>query len=231
MTEREDFLEEAIAAAERAVELGVITEKTLSIEALRAVVEQARLAKRLRHENASLREENERDLLTHALTRAATQRRLDEIVQEMKLAKRKNDPEAVVVIYIDLYKLKEVNDTFGHEMGDSKLWHFAANTLIALREEDVFGRLHGDEFLIVLPITRGTEAERVAAEVTNKIDENIGWHNQHLGEEEPELRITKGVAIFLRGTELSGDEMIRQADSAMYEEKGRQRREDGQNNS
>ena len=63
----------------------------------------------------------------------------------------------------DLDRFKTINDTHGHAAGDAVIRRFCENTIAALRPNDVFGRLGGEEFAVVLPGS-GIEAAHVRAE-------------------------------------------------------------------
>ncbi|MFT5661934.1 MAG: diguanylate cyclase (GGDEF)-like protein, partial [Sulfurimonas sp.] len=73
---------------------------------------------------------------------------LDRLKQSIKHAKRKKS--TVTVLFLDLDRFKEVNDTYGHQTGDQLLKEIANRLLKSVREEDTISRLGGDEFTVVL---------------------------------------------------------------------------------
>jgi len=94
---------------------------------------------------------------TDALTGIANRRGFEErAAGEMARSVRRHQPLAIVIADID--RFKAINDRFGHDGGDRALQAFADHIRIALRGQDVFGRLGGEEFAILLPDTGSAEA-------------------------------------------------------------------------
>lgn len=71
----------------------------------------------------------------------------------------------VAVLFVDLHRFKEVNDGFGHEIGDGVLVELASRFAAAVRPADTVGRLAGDEFLVVLPEVDRDDAVEVATRI------------------------------------------------------------------
>jgi diguanylate cyclase (GGDEF)-like protein len=82
---------------------------------------------------------------------------------------RNNDPVALLTLDIDGFKC--INDTFGHPVGDLVLRDFTAAALKFVRPYDVFGRIGGDEFVILLPKTSSTEALSVAKRIQTMVED------------------------------------------------------------
>ncbi|GAA4325951.1 GGDEF domain-containing protein [Pigmentiphaga soli] len=93
------------------------------------------------------------DELTGILARRACLAQAD---AALRAAQRSGRPLSVAIIDIDHFKV--INDTHGHAAGDKVLAHFSASVARSLRASDVFGRLGGEEFIIVFPETRRDEA-------------------------------------------------------------------------
>ena len=110
-----------------------------SVDTLSMRIHERELQRQLLHEAAT------HDQLTGLLNRAAV---LDHLANDV--SRRREAGETVAVLFIDLDGLKPLNDTYGHEAGDTAI----VNTGVALLEAtgtcDVVGRLGGDEFLVVL---------------------------------------------------------------------------------
>jgi diguanylate cyclase (GGDEF)-like protein len=118
------------------------------------------------------------------------------------------------VILFDLNKFKFINDNFGHHEGDFALKQFAEVMRSVFRESDVIGRLGGDEFVAML-----TEAsnEQIAI-ILDRFKTEINAMNKVIIK--PYLvEYSAGVASFSYDTEQSLEEMIAEADAAMYETK------------
>ncbi|QIR14673.1 sensor domain-containing diguanylate cyclase [Shewanella aestuarii] len=129
-----------------------------------------------------------------------------------KVCRRKKMPTSVILF--DLNKFKPINDNFGHHEGDFALKQFAEVMRSVFRESDVIGRLGGDEFVVMLTdtsdekITITLERFRTAIDIMNK-----GINKPYL------IEYSAGVASFSFDTEQSLEEMIAEADAAMYEKK------------
>ena len=140
----------------------------------------------------------------------------DHVQYAISLAKRSNGHLAV--IFIDLDRFKEINDTLGHSVGDAFLIEVGARLKSVLRESDTVSRLGGDEFILVLP---DTDAQ-AAAKIANELLEAIALSYQV---EQYALIVTAsiGIAIYPHDGE-SLEALLRSADTAMYRAK-----EDGRN--
>jgi diguanylate cyclase (GGDEF)-like protein len=126
-------------------------------------------------------------------------------------AQRKGRPLAVAIADID--RFKAVNDRFGHHIGDVALQRFASHVNGVIRGCDLFGRLGGEEFILVLPDT----GDRAAIEALERIRAGFAAAVPELG---PHYRITAsfGVAV-LAGRHDSLADMMRRADHALYTSK------------
>jgi len=124
------------------------------------------------------------------------------------------------VIFIDLDNFKTLNDTRGHSVGDSLLTEVARRLKEAVRAEDTVARLGGDEFVILLDNLDVEEALALAqvSAVSEKIRLII---NQPylLDDFEHYHSCSIGISLF-RGTAISADELLKRADTAMYQAKG-----------
>ncbi|TPG52091.1 GGDEF domain-containing protein [Sphingomonas glacialis] len=106
------------------------------------------------------------DYLTGALTRRAF---VEQGEREVELARRHGRPSSLVMLDVDHFK--RVNDSFGHALGDQVLQQIADIATVALRPNDLFGRLGGEEFALLLPETTGTSAVVVAERLRQRIAE------------------------------------------------------------
>lgn len=101
---------------------------------------------------------------TDALTGLANRLRTNErLAQEFARFKRSGTAYSVLVMDIDFFK--HVNDTYGHAVGDQVLRHVAATLQATVRKTDFVGRIGGEEFLIILPMTSDSQAQEVAEKV------------------------------------------------------------------
>ncbi len=160
--------------------------------------------------------QEELDRLAHydALTGIPNRRLLtDRLAQALAVARRER--ERVAVCMLDLDGFKPINDRLGHEAGDRLLIEVAQRLSAVLRSGETVARLGGDEFVLVLHHPRDHAVfERVLAAVRPPIT---------LDGETAHVTASLGVAYFDPGTSTDGDQLLRQADHAMYQSKARGR--------
>jgi diguanylate cyclase (GGDEF)-like protein/PAS domain S-box-containing protein len=120
------------------------------------------------------------------------------------------------VVFVDLDKFKDINDTLGHAAGDEALVRVVERLKGATRSEDRVGRLGGDEFLLLI---RGLPEPDVALGVAQRISDSLRTPLR-LSTGEIELRASIGVA-FAGEEHISADELVKRADEAMYRSKER----------
>lgn len=116
------------------------------------------IASGLRHALDQARWSATTDPLTGVLNKAAFHRRLGSLVGH---AERRGD--SLVLAYIDLDGFKGVNDGFGHAAGDRLLCDFSEKASDAIRSHDLFARIGGDEFVMLMTVPSGPQGD-VAAE-------------------------------------------------------------------
>lgn len=137
----------------------------------------------------------------------------DRMHQAMAQARRQG--YRLAVAYIDLDKFKPVNDAFGHEAGDELLVTLAGRMRTALREQDTVARLGGDEFVALLvDIPDRALGETLLQRLLTVIGEPV-WVAGH----SVQVSASIGVALYPGRQELDGDQLLREADQAMYHAK------------
>ena len=137
---------------------------------------------------------------------------LDRLRQAIARARRMFlDKGNLAVLFIDLDRFKEVNDTYGHVKGDQLLQQVAARLRRCLRGSDTLSRIGGDEFVALIPELGGREgAEAVATKILHALREPF-----LLGDGEFRTSVSVGVAIY-PDDGASELELMRNADLAMY---------------
>jgi uncharacterized protein (TIGR02265 family) len=170
-------------------------------------LEKARLLEAVRHQATH-------DPLTGLPNRALFSQRL---ADHLVLA----GPEApLAVLFCDLDRFKEVNDTLGHAAGDELLRQVAGRLTAVVRPDDIVARLSGDEFALVLPsVEDRADADRLADRVAACFGEPFLLD----GREVP-VRASVGVALHVAPDAADrGEALLRRADAAMYRAKERGR--------
>ncbi len=137
----------------------------------------------------------------------------DRLQQAMALTKRQSGKLAVV--YIDLDEFKPVNDAFGHEAGDQLLVEVATRMRAELREEDSLARIGGDEFAaIIMNVQDEAALESLLGRLLHQVATPV-WVADH----SVEVSASIGYTLFPQAEDLDGDQLLRQADHAMYQAK------------
>ena len=160
------------------------------------------------------RKQSEEQIWQHAnfdpLTGLPNRRLMRErLAQEIKKARRMR--QRFGLMFIDLDRFKEVNDTLGHEMGDVLLKDAARRLEACVRESDTVARLGGDEFTIILTDLEGVESsERVAKHLMKKLREPFVLNDQP-------VYVSASIGITLYPDDsLDLSQLLRNADQAMY---------------
>jgi diguanylate cyclase (GGDEF)-like protein/PAS domain S-box-containing protein len=142
---------------------------------------------------------------------------LDRLKQTMSACSRSSNYGAL--LFIDLDNFKTLNDTLGHDIGDALLREVAKRLLLCVREGDTVARLGGDEFMVVLAglSKNQIDAAKGVEGVATKILSTLG-QPYTLGDISYRSTASIGITL-LNGEEASTDELMKQADLAMYQSK------------
>ena len=167
----------------------------------------------VRHERDEARLAAERDPLLRVLNRHAIALKLRAACDNAWASER-----PLSILFIDLDRFKTINDTYGHAVGDACLKAVVERIGRELRQGDSLGRYGGEEFLVVLPGASAADAvaiaDRVRADVDNGCRVVVGRNVN--------LTVSIGVAGF-RGGAQTPDQLVAEADQAMYLAKRRGR--------
>lgn len=211
--------EARMSVAEKAIDLdevlliGGVLALGLLIFAIRRYFDQKReMARRIAAETRT-RELAYQDPLTGLANRRQFEEALRTAVASPPAAGRSH-----AVLLLDLNGFKQVNDTYGHGVGDEVLLIVAERLLLAVREGDLVARLGGDEFIILAQHLLGPEAAAsIALRIIHELSEPIGT-----GRSRHQIGAGIGIAL-LPSNALTSDEAMRKADVALYRAKAEKR--------
>jgi diguanylate cyclase (GGDEF)-like protein len=157
---------------------------------------------------------NRKDALTGIFNRRFFSQKLQE---EFIRGRRHNRPLSLVMIDIDHFK--QVNDNYGHQVGDEALKAFSARVLKRIRKTDILARYGGEEFACLLPETSGSSALRLAEDLRRIVAEE-NWICRDVN-----LQMTISIGIAEGRAEMAdGEALIKKADDALYEAKASRNR-------
>jgi diguanylate cyclase (GGDEF)-like protein len=175
-------------------------------DALSAGARLAALAIETRRLYADLRHRSDFDLLTDILNRGSLDRLLNALIEGAR-----ETAGIFGLIYIDLNEFKQVNDSYGHKVGDLYLQEIALRMKRQLRPGDLLARLGGDEFAALVPVVRSrAEVEEIAFRLERCFDEPFAIEGYVL-----RGSASVGVALYPEDA-ATGESLLSAADAAMY---------------
>jgi diguanylate cyclase (GGDEF)-like protein len=153
--------------------------------------------------------------VTDGLTGLFNRRHFDSLLlTEVRRTLRYKTPVAVVLIDVD--KFKDVNDTYGHPMGDEVLRNLSKTLVSGIRATDYAARYGGEELALILPLTD----LKGALELAERLRQQISETTHTLGETSLKKTASFGVAAFDgTGAALGPEELVKRADQALYRAK------------
>ncbi|MBE3609640.1 EAL domain-containing protein [Campylobacter californiensis] len=146
------------------------------------------------------------DPLTKLPNRFLLTRKLDEMMN----VKHKN----IAVAYIDMDGFREINETYGHHTGDKLLLEISNEINKLFDDQDMLSRIGGDEFVALIPYEKKGEVYEMAQNMLRIASENIEHNGGH-------IKVSASIGVSMRSEEnnVSGDDLLEQADWAMYQAK------------
>lgn len=134
----------------------------------------------------------------------------DRLEQEIKKAHRTR--HSLALMFIDLDRFKEINDTLGHAQGDQLLVEAALRILGCVRETDTVARLGGDEFTVILPEFNSTmHLERIVQNIIQRLSSPFTLNSEEVGY----VSASVGITIYPNDAQ-DMPELLKHADQAMY---------------
>jgi diguanylate cyclase (GGDEF)-like protein len=154
------------------------------------------------------------DALTGLPNRMSFEQGLD---HRLILAKRHG--WGLAVLFIDIDKFKNINDSHGHDLGDQVLLTVADRLQSSVRDEDMVSRWGGDEFVcLLLDVKQEADATGLAEKLVNRIAEDCEFNGTVLS-----IRASIGIAIYPADGD-TAEILFKNADTAMYKAKGTEKR-------
>lgn len=146
-----------------------------------------------------------RDTLTGVYNRYSLNKEID-----INIKKYERYEDIFSLLMLDIDHFKNVNDTYGHDVGDLVLKELCSVIENLIRETDVFGRWGGEEFLLILPKTNRGEATSIATRIKNIIEE-------HKFDYIPQVTISIGVSVYNKS--IKKEIFLKDVDDALYKAK------------
>ncbi|MGF6594244.1 putative bifunctional diguanylate cyclase/phosphodiesterase [Pseudomonas sp. 2835] len=148
-----------------------------------------------------------------ALTNLVNRRGFNQVFAE-RLAEQTANDGMLAVMFLDIDHFKRINDSLGHDAGDELLKVIAAHIKTATRSQDVVARFGGDEFCILTALHSRDEARHLAQRIMQKMKEPIDLAGRRMV-----MTTSIGISVFPDDGR-SCDELLKNADLALYQSKG-----------
>ncbi len=166
----------------------------------------------IEEEKAALEEQLGIDHLTGMKSRGVFDRELEQSLRKAREEHRRGDGERsseVSLVFVDFDHFKQINDTYGHQVGDEVLKKASALLLSAVREEDVVARYGGEEFVVLFRAAN----KDFAASAAEKFRLGI---SELMFESVPELKVTASFGVASSESSTDAGVLLKQADEALY---------------
>ena len=155
-----------------------------------------------------------RQALLDTLTRVWNRRGGEELLDTL-LKESETSGERVAVCMIDIDFFKEINDKYGHPVGDQALRKIAAGIVASVRPDDIVSRHGGDEFLVILR----DAAPEVCRSVAKRISASMEKTRLRTRQGSVSVTLSIGMAVTDAGKSMTAKKLVEQADQALYHKK------------
>jgi diguanylate cyclase (GGDEF)-like protein len=168
---------------------------------------------------SQVNEEESRNVALHDALTGLPNRVLFEERLDHGLTQAKRHGWKLAVLFIDIDNFKNINDSYGHDLGDKVLLTVADRLQSSTRREDTVSRWGGDEFVcLLLEVKQKADVTHLAELIVKQISESFKFKGTVLS-----IRVSIGIAIYPADGE-TADILLKNADTAMYKAKGTERR-------
>lgn len=176
---------------------------------IRNMLEVRLLHKQLTDSNRNLSSLALKDSLTGLPNRRLLMDRLS-----LSIAHARRSQHAIAVVYLDLDNFKSINDSLGHDAGDTVLTIIAARLTAAVRAEDTVARIGGDEFVIAFwELNHSDDVGKLVAKIIQTVAEPLGVKNRIVN-----MTTSAGVSLY-PGDGETAESLLASADAALYKAK------------
>ena len=134
---------------------------------------------------------------------------------KIAIAQTQRKKTSIAIVFLDLDGFKEINDTYGHDFGDRVLSALSKRMQKALRSDDTLARIGGDEFVVVLT---DLHSHADSLPLLDRLLESVS-EVQNINDKKLSFTASLGVSFFDYGDTTEPDQLLRQADQAMYKAK------------
>jgi diguanylate cyclase (GGDEF)-like protein len=160
-----------------------------------------------------------KDMATYdTLTQLYNRGQLNQVL-EAEFRKSLAEKQPLSIIMVDIDHFKTINDRYGHDEGDRVLIHVASLLKASLRKHDIVARFGGEEFVIILPKAIMKDAVVIAERIRRSVESTP----LAVGKEKVHVTVSLGIAAIPAVWPESKEELIKFADTALYEAKGKGR--------
>lgn len=178
---------------------------------LKDITQETRNKKIMEDEKKRYKERSELDALTNALNRESFIQQLTQLSYEADRTFTK-----IALLFIDLDDFKSINDTYGHEAGDTVLKIVSKRMHNSIRESDLFGRYAGDEFVIALKhIEKKETVEKIVTKLLYALSQPIKLDENEATQKDLYITVSIGISLYPDDTK-DIQQLINKADRAMY---------------
>jgi diguanylate cyclase len=206
--------ESGLSATWMALLLIVVTLAVLSIALIismldfRMEMRTAVLASSLDRANEELQFLALHDALTKLPNRILLEDRL-----EQEIANSKRSKKAFSVLFLDLDGFKQVNDAFGHQVGDLLLVEVAQRIRSTIRARDTVARIGGDEFVLLADAGEPADVANLASKLIAAVQQPVA-----ISDHDCQVTVSVGIAVY-KGDDVQSQQLLKNADAAMYHAK------------
>ena len=148
-----------------------------------------------------------------SLTRLPNRSYLESFLR-YKLSEYQHFGKRFALLFVDIDHFRVFNNTYGHDVGDMVLTDIAKSIMNIIKKDDMFGRWGGEEFVGIFSINRNYEASIIAERIRHLVENTVVTNSDG-----KELKVTISVGVTISRHQDTPDDIIKRADSLMYQSK------------